>query len=219
MIYNIISSGSKGNAVLINKAVLVDMGVSYKAVMPYINDINIILLTHIHSDHFRHSTIKQIAENKPLIRFVCGEWLVEPLLRAGVQPNRIDVVEIGYIYSYTVKNASVHLSPVKLYHDVQNYGYRININGFKIFYATDTSTLDGISAKNYNLYMMEANYGEEEIKMRIDRKMMKGEFAYELKAKDRHLSKQQADKFIYENAGGKSEYVYLHCHDGVIFEE
>ena len=40
--------------------------------------------------------------------------------------------------------------PIKLYHDVPNCGYRIFINDKKIIYMTDTKTLEGITAKNYD---------------------------------------------------------------------
>ena len=49
MEYEIINSGSDGNAVLINKKVLIDCGVSFKRIQPFINDLKIVLLTHIHS--------------------------------------------------------------------------------------------------------------------------------------------------------------------------
>ena len=77
----------------------------------------------------------------------------------------------------------------------------ISFNGF-----------DGIKAINYELYMIEANYEDEEIKERIKRKKENGEYAYEYKVIKNHLSKAKCDDFIYKNAGALSEYVYLHCH-------
>lgn len=45
--YNIISSSSNGNAILINDYMLIDCGVSFSKLKPYINDIKIICLTHL----------------------------------------------------------------------------------------------------------------------------------------------------------------------------
>ena len=39
-----------------------------------------------------------------------------------------------------------------------NVGYRVLFDNYKVFYATDTRTLDGISARNYDLYLVEGNY-------------------------------------------------------------
>jgi len=47
--YVIISTGSKGNAVIANKAVLIDCGVPFKALKMYYKKLKLVLLTHIHS--------------------------------------------------------------------------------------------------------------------------------------------------------------------------
>lgn len=238
MTFDIISTGSKGNAVLINDSILIDCGVSFKKLKPVIADVKLILLTHIHSDHFNLTTLKRISEEKPLIRFACGKWLIEPLLRIGIAPNRIDVLEPNLQYGYQISGTYTVVSPVRLVHDVENVGYRIFSNSEllppakaaspsdvfpipneKLLYITDTATLGGITAKDYDLYLIEANYDNEEIEQRIAEKLKNGQYAYEIKNKHRHLSKEQADDFIYANAGPNSRYVYLHCHEGLLYNE
>lgn len=219
MNYNIISTGSKGNAVMINDSILIDCGVSYRKLKDIVGGLKLVLLTHIHSDHLQTSTVKLLANNKPLLRFVCGTWLVEPLLKAGVSPSNIDIVDIGKLYRYKYAGVDVGVSPVHLYHDVPNYGYRVYYGSEKLFYATDTSRLDGIAAKGYDLYLVEANYEEAEIQDRIREKVEKGGYTYEYKVFNRHLSKQQADDFLYANMGNSSKYVYLHCHKGLLPED
>ena len=119
--YNIISTGSKGNAVVLNDIILVDCGVSFKALKEVYKDLKIVLLTHIHSDHFNRTTLRLLSEARPTLRFACCEWLVTPLLETGVSKHSIDVLEIGKIYNYK----AFKVSPVKLYHDVPNCGYRL----------------------------------------------------------------------------------------------
>lgn len=206
MRYEIIESGSRGNCTVIEDIIAVDMGISFKALKPYIKNLKIVCLTHIHSDHFNKKTIKRLAEERPTLRFACAEYLKEELESLGVK--NVDVLNIGKKYDYGV----FQVSPIKLYHDVPNTGWRIYINGEKAIYCTDTSTLDGISAKNYNLYLIEANYEEDELKKRIQDKESEGKFAYEYYVPDRHLSKEQADTFICKNSGDKSKFVYMHMH-------
>lgn len=208
MTYNIISTGSQGNAVVINDTILIDCGVSFKALKSVYKQLKIVLLTHIHSDHFNKCTIKRLATERPTLRFACCEWLVNDLVCAGVNKQNIDVLKIGVIYNYK----AFKIAPVKLYHNAPNCGYRLFVGGKKIFYATDTNTLEGITAKNYDLYMIEANYEDDEIQERIRAKQEQGLFAYELNVLNNHLSKEKCDKFIYENMGEHSEYVYLHQH-------
>lgn len=206
MNYNIISTGSQGNAVILNDNILIDCGVPYKALSDVKKQINVVLLTHIHSDHFNKSTISRLAKDRPILRFACCRWLVDDLKECGVQ--NIDVMQIGKIYDY----GAFKVSPVQLYHDVDNCGWRVFIGNKKAIYMTDTVTLDGISAKDYDLYLVEANYIEDEIQEKIRTKQMNGEFIYERRVLRTHLSKEKCDEWLLENMGENSGYVYLHQH-------
>lgn len=206
--YTIISTGSQGNAVLINDSVLIDCGVPYKAVKSYVSSIKLVLLTHIHSDHFKTTTIRRLAQERPTLRFGCGRWMVASLLSAGVRATNLDVLDMDTEYDYGI----CHVIPVSLVHDVPNCGYKLHFPAGKVFYATDTNNLNGITARNYDLYMVEANYEDEEIKARIDAKKEAGEYAYEKRVLQNHLSQAKCDDFIYRNIGPGGEYVYLHRH-------
>lgn len=46
---NIINSGSDGNAVVLYKKILVDCGIPFKRIRPFLKELKIVLLTHIHS--------------------------------------------------------------------------------------------------------------------------------------------------------------------------
>lgn len=146
MEYNIISTGSKGNAVVINDVILIDCGVSFRALKDVYKNIKIVLLTHIHSDHFNRRTIKALANNRPTLRFAAGVHLLNDLVECGVDKSNIDVVEAGKTYNYGL----FQISPIKLYHDVPNFGYRIFMNNERLIYATDTNSMKGIKAENYD---------------------------------------------------------------------
>lgn len=206
--YHVISTGSKGNAVVINEFILVDCGVPFKSIKPFASKLKLVLLTHIHSDHFRPSTLRALSKERPTLRFACCSWLASDLVAAGVPAKNIDILEIGVMYGYGICN----VIPVALVHNVPNCGYKIHFPIGKVFYATDTNNLNGISARNYDLYMVEANHEEEAILKKIADKKAAGEYAYEVHAMRNHLSKDKCDDFIYRNIGQHGEYVYLHCH-------
>ena len=214
MICNVIATGSGGNCVILDDLLAIDMGVPYKLIEPYVRALRLVLLTHIHGDHFNPATIRRLHRERPTLRFGCCEWLVRPLLDAGVSPSMIDV------YS-TVSNTAfneydrgrVIILAVPLSHDVENCGYKICVNNETAFYATDTGTLDNVSAPGFDLYMIEANHTEAEIAERIQRKLEAGEFVYEYRAAAGHLSREKADAWLSRNATpGKSRVVYLHGH-------
>lgn len=208
MNYNILETGSKGNATIIEDIILIDCGISFKKLENYYKQLKLVLLTHIHTDHFNKTTIKKLAAERPTLRFGCCEWLVNDLIECGVSIKNIDVYKIGSKYNYK----AFQLIPIKLYHDVPNCGYRLFINESKILYATDTKTLDGIVAKDYDLYLVEGNYSEEEMQTRIEEKQQNDEFIYEYRAKNNHLSVEQCNNFLIQNMGEKSMYIYMHQH-------
>ena len=208
MKYNVIATGSTGNAVVLNDFILIDCGVSFKALQDVYKSLKIVLLTHIHGDHFNKTTISRLAKERPALRFACCEWLVADLVACNVSKRNIDVLSVGNLYNY----GAFKLSPIQLYHDVPNAGYRIFIGDKKALYATDTGHLEGITAKGYDLYLIEANYAEDEIQERIRQKQESGQYCYETGVIGRHLSEEQASKFLLDNMNVNSNYVFLHGH-------
>lgn len=203
MNYKIINSGSDENATIIENAILIDCGVPFKKLKDDYRHLAIVLLTHIHQDHFNRTTIKRLTKERPLLRFGCGEWLVHDLINCGVNKRNIDVYEIGHKYNY----GAFKLIPVQLYHDVPQCGYRLFINDYKVFYATDTKTLEGIKAECYDYYFVEANYiDEQELHERACNDI------YESRVKNTHLSKEQATNWLLENMGANSVYEFMHLH-------
>ena len=206
---NIVASGSAGNCEIYFKRIAVDMGICFEKINPYIKDLQIVLTSHEHSDHLNMQTINKLAFERPTLRFAIGSHLKEHFACI----KNVDVCEIGKVYDY----GSFKISPVMLYHDCQNIGWRIFIkrqNGeyYKIFRATDTKTLSGIEAKGYDLYALEHSYDETIIHETIKSKKEKGEYAYETGVINSHLSEQQARDFIYRNKGENSHIIRLHEH-------
>lgn len=208
MNYKIISSCSTGNATIIRDIILIDCGVTFKRIEKYYKRLKIVLLTHLHSDHFKKETIKKLAQERPTLRFACCEWLLQPLLECGVLRKNIDVLQIGTRYDYKL----FKIVPIKLYHDVPQCGYRVLFDDYKVIYMTDTRTVEGIVAKNYDLYLVEGNYEEEELEQRIKQKQEEGLYYYESRVRNTHLSKGQATDFLLNNMGKNSEYVFMHEH-------
>lgn len=201
--YNILSSGSHGNSIIYFDTILVDCGVSFSHIKPYINDLQIVLLTHQHKDHLNMSTIKKIQQERPAVRFGCGDFLADKL--QGIR--NVDVYGPGKMYDY----GAFKISPIILYHDVPNFGYRIFKDGKKTIHATDTYTLEGISAKDYDIYALECNYDEDRVYDIIREKEMRGEYAHQKGSINSHLSKQQAQKFILSNTSRQDiQFLMLH---------
>jgi len=202
-VIKIISSSSNGNAIIYGGIALVDVGVSFKAVKPYLDNIKIVFLTHRHSDHIKIRTLKTICKLRPTIHIACGKWMMEHL--KGIS-NPIDVLEIGQWYSYGLFNVAMG----KLYHDVPNAFFRFDFDGYKIFHATDTAHLKGITAKEYDLYALEHNYCGDKAKQIIEEAALNGKFTHVVNSVNSHLSVQQAHEWLLKNMKEDSKVVRLH---------
>ena len=119
----------------------------------------------------------------------------------------IDVLSFEYEAVYQ----DIRVKAVHLTHDVPNCGFIVTIGKETAFYATDTATLNGIEVKA-DLYLIEANYVTEELQQRIREKEAAGEYVYEYRAANNHLSEEQAVDWLMRNMPPGTEYLFLHQH-------
>lgn len=181
---------------------MVDCGLPFSKIKPYLYQLQLVLLTHEHSDHINLTTLKTLQFERPSLRIGCCDWMLDKL--SGLK--NIDVYNIGSCYEY----GHFSIYPIKLYHDVPNCGYKIIKGDYKIIHATDTAHLNGIDAKGYDLYAIEHNYNEDTTDNIISAAKLKGEYCHRQVAINSHLSEQQANDFIYKNKGDKYEVLRLH---------
>lgn len=208
MTYEIVNSGSDGNAIIVND-ILLDVGVPYKKIEPYLNKIKFIFISHRHSDHLKPSTIRKIVLEHPNIRFLVGILLVNPLADLGVKIRNILVLETGKWYE--LGNIGIKVKLDYLYHDVPNYAIHIEKNNYKMIYATDTSKIDHIVAKDYDFAFIESNYDtDEELEEQIKIAKEKGKFTYLERVKRTHLSQLQAINWLQENNINNYEFIHIH---------
>lgn len=211
MTYDILATGSSGNALVINGEILVDCGVPMKKLRESgcLKSLQLVLLTHEHGDHFNSATVRALHRERPALRWVCCKWMVPLLLEDGVDKCAIILVKPGKWYQC---GFPIQFRAETLIHDVENCGYHLKLDYETAFYATDTGTLDHIEAKNYDYYLIESNHTKAEIEARIADKLSRGEFSYEVRSARNHLSQEQALEWLARNAGPNSQYVFLHQH-------
>jgi hypothetical protein len=105
------------------------------------------------------------------------------------------------------------LKPIETYHDVRNMSYMLNLKPITLYYATDTSKLDYLDClRNLDYYFVERNYNEEEMQQRIQEKMLNGEYVYENRVINSHMSEEDTNDFLKEMMGDNSQFVYCHQH-------
>ena len=205
MRYDIIGSSSKGNSIVVEDILLLDCGVSYAKLKKYLSKIKLIFISHEHADHLNAKTIKQIAYNYPTIKFMCGSTNVALQISFFVPPKNIYLIKGNKTYDLGALKVKLDL----LCHDVDNYALHWEYKGKKGLYIVDTGNIDNVNAKNYDLYLIEANYKEETLKRHLQ-ECSQEELVYLNRVPYTHLSWEQANTFLIENMGENSEFQYIH---------
>ncbi|MDO5577644.1 MAG: MBL fold metallo-hydrolase, partial [Fibrobacter sp.] len=144
----VLRSGSSGNCTLIecdNFRVLVDAGMSQKRVREVledvglvIEDINAIIITHLHLDHLNYSTFQLCNKNKiPL-------WVHSqnvPLIVSKYKRNWSSVVNINGFATEPFCIGPITIQPFEISHDSEGIttGFRFGINSNEklLTYAAD----------------------------------------------------------------------------------
>ena len=84
-----------------------------------------------------------------------------------------------------------------------------------MIYITDSGEIPNyINAKNYDLYLIESNYkDEQELDEKIQQDYDNGlEFSHYIRVRDTHLSEEQAMQWLKENMGDNSQFEFIHMH-------
>lgn len=211
MKYNIVGSSSKGNSIVVEDVLMLDIGLSYSKIKKYLNKIKIIFVSHAHKDHLLPTTVKNLTFNYPTIKFLTGSNIVvEKLVECGVNKKNIYVLKSGKKYDLGL--LKVKLEP--LFHDTPNYALKCELNGKKLIYAVDTCRIDHIQAKNYDLYLVESNYNEELLEQHIQECIENNDdenkLFYLQRVAKTHLSDSKCNDFLLENMGNNSIYEKIH---------
>lgn len=184
MKYEVISTGSKGNCVLLcDGKIMVDCGVPFKNIKSKLYDVEVLLLTHIHSDHIREATLKNIKKMFPHITII-GNYEVHQYYEVDLICNA----------DFKIETKGYEFQPFECKHDVLTYGFVWEYEGDTIIYATDTSTLENAPKIKYDYMFLESNHDEKKIEQIVNIKSY-GYNAYA--GAKRHLSTQQCKAFYY----------------------
>lgn len=211
MNYEIINSGSDGNCIIVNKVFMLDCGISYSKIKKYLKNIKLIFISHSHTDHLNTATIKQIAYNYPNIKYVVGskDLLEKMLTVCWIKPSNIFALPSGKWFNLGLLNLKLE----SIEHDVPNHLCKFQIKDKKGIYIVDAGNVNNVVAKDYDLYLIEANYMDnvlERHKLELDEN---GEFNHLHRVENVHLSYAQANNFLIENMKKDSVFEYIHRSD------
>jgi L-ascorbate metabolism protein UlaG (beta-lactamase superfamily) len=179
---------------------MIDIGVPFKNIKEELYDnVRVILLTHIHSDHINPSTLASVKKLFPNIPIFGNYEVYQTYPDFG-----INVVNAGFKF----KAGQYEFEAFDCEHNALCYGYVWEMDGQTILYATDLTTTKNIPERQYDAIFLESNHDIHKLEAAMyDAK--KGYNPY-LSGK-RHLSTQDAKTFYYTHRRNKdSLFVPLH---------
>ena len=201
MKFNIIASGSKGNATIVrhkNTNILIDMGISLTRLNEglsefnlCVKDINAVIFTHDHADH-----INNLKCFSPKIMYALSGTL------SSTMTNVVEVFKPFVVGDFTI-------TPFPTSHDATNpCGYILEADGEKLTYVTDTGVFLDESketASNPDYLIIESNH---DIRM-----LLKTNRPYELKNRimsdHGHLCNEDSAITAVELLGPKTKQIIL----------
>ncbi len=207
---SVLSSGSKGNSVLVttdNTKVLIDLGVTKSYVEENLKELNTdpkeikgILITHTHADHIQGLKVflKKYHPKLYVNKVIYG------LLKESLEDFSYELYEND---TFTIDDLNINV--IKTSHDVKgSVGFIIESFGKTMVYITDTGYINNKyfdKLSNHDLYIMESNH---DIKM-----LMEGNYPYYLKQRilsDKgHLSNEDASYYLSKFIGNKTKTIIL----------
>lgn len=210
-------SSSSGNMFNINSnktSILLDVGVSYKAINEgltqinkNISDISAVLITHEHIDHIKGLSLLCRKNNIPI--YACGKTAcyLQDMLKEKNIPA--DITKVNYGQPFKIND--LEITPFETSHDaVYPCGYHIKTKEERLTYATDLGYVSNEVfeyLKDSDYTILEANY---------DKTMLEfGKYPYPIKHRIKsnlgHLSNNDTAKTLIQLANvGKSNFLLAH---------
>lgn len=204
---SVLSSGSKGNTTYIETKeakILIDAGNSSKYITDKLkelnvdpNDIDAILITHVHSDHIKGL---QVLTKK----IKCSVYITKKMY-----PYLDYLTNYKFIEDDTINIKDIEINVIKTSHDTEDsVGYIINNNNKSVVYITDTGYINKKYfdiLTNRNIYIFESNHDIEMLN--------NGKYPFELRQRilsDKgHLSNYDSAKYLSKFIGKDTKKIIL----------
>lgn len=193
--YNIIGTGSTGNAVRIEN-IMFDCGVAFSHMKEDLYKVDTLLITHAHSDHIKPSTFERIRKEFPMLKIFANADVA----------YQYEVDKVVGTCPFKLKGGR-RVIPFDGVHDVPVTGYIVQMKDMNILYMTDTAKVRLPEEIPLDYMFLESNFDERKLKEQSKKYKRHGYDPY--LSVTRHLSTQKCKE---------AYYLYRRSQDSVLIE-
>lgn len=211
----ILGTGSTGNAVLIDDSIMIDCGLGVRKLMPYLQNVRHLFITHRHSDHLNISVLKNIVKKISPAIVEYGLHVNSDCynLIAKKDSELAEMIKTDLLtghddFEIEVNGNTYRVETYPLYHDVENQGFVFTKNGHTLIHATDTSTMQDAPKRQYDVILVEGNYDESKLIEYLQSE--DHQTRYRAARNLRHLSIQAHENFVKSHSHSKTQSLMLH---------
>lgn len=218
---NVIGTGSAGNAVVIDNALMIDAGLPVRELKEHLATVSAVFVTHQHGDHIRPAVVNHLARHRPVL--LQRRFFVNESTRTALQvslPKQVHTLAgcpsidgHGWRTSITTPNGTSYgIEAFRLVHDVENYGFVVTRgDGHRLIYATDTETMRYAPPGPFDAILVEGNWDEDKFTEMIR--------SHDLHVQQRalqnlrHMSVQKFEEFVNRNGHADTVSYQMHVSD------
>lgn len=207
-----LASGSKGNCIYVgtkNTKVLVDAGISTKAITERLNEINVdigeiqaILVSHEHSDHIAGLKVLAMRHNIPILANQLTAKAICDYLHAT---PKFKIFLTGEPFEF----GDIEVHPFSVQHDAADpVAFTMKFDNLKVGICTDLGFVTSLVAKQLeacNLLYVEANHKPEMVHA-SNRPMI---YKQRVLGRSGHLSNEACGELVSHVAHDELKQIYL----------
>lgn len=195
------SNSQQGTSVyLTNAKILLDIGVSFDKIAHIQPNVDLICISHAHSDHINWDTLHRITNGRPDLKIILPDFVEIPQKYSDLYQQSIIATNHEDIECYSRTGVPIKITPVKNKHGTEySMGYVISIYNSDLLFSTDLSSTSTLPQDSiFDLILIETNYDADEYTKNI------------ISGAKNHLSVQDAIKYATKHISESGHIIPLH---------
>ena len=155
------SSANQGTSIYVKPIhSLFDVGVDFEKLIPIKNEIDVIMISHGHSDHLNWHTLQSLTQGRPDLTILLPDKIQVPLEFQSLLPHIIWMINHKTIQMTLRNGTNLQIEPVKVPHGHKTtMSYVITFMTANLLFSTDLSSTKPLPHNlKFDLILLEMNY-------------------------------------------------------------